>query len=283
VQDRPKGRILCDSCLQRAPAPFAFHLGCRDVPVYLPPIWPCISTTGVHQGSTTSSRSSTFKGCEVCDLLGRSPHHGRKQRRGSLTMCSSNTTARVLGLPGELLKVSDHTYAGGYLLGSQHRLKDKRTKSFPSKAVSDTETSQEAPGADVGLGKRAGTICGEALGNSTSNSSSSPPLSKSSTPEASGAEGQPELQQSYPCIPSCQGGPRVVASRSLYVEWKKPAGQSSRVGDRDGCLPERVGSLLSGQSHRWPVVRGGTEPPYQRAGIARDEEHLLYTRLAKLS
>lgn len=120
----------------------------------------------------------------------------------------------------------------------------------------------------MGLSKRAGTVCGEALGNSTSNSSSSPPLSKSSTPEASGAERQSELQQFYPCIPSCQGEPRVVASRSLYVEWEKPSGQSSRVGGRDGCLPDRVGRLLPGQPHRWLVVGGGTEPPYQQAGIA---------------
>ena len=50
------------------------------------------------------------------------------------------------------------------------------------------------------------------------------------------------------------------------MEWEECSDRSSRVGDRDGCLPDRVGSIVSGQPHRWPVVRGGTEPTHQRAG-----------------
>ena len=267
VQDRPKGRIFCDSCLQRVPTSFAFHLWFGDVPVYLPPVWPCISTTSFHQGPATSGGLSAPKRGEVCDLLGRSSHHGGKQRPGGLAVCCSNTVTRISGLPGELLKVSDSANTGGNLPGSQHRLKERRTESSPSKAVSDTEAGQEASGTVVGLSQRDSTVCGEALSDSTGDSAGSPSLPEPSAPEASGATGQSELRQAYPHISSCQGGPRMVASRGHYMEWEESSGQPSRVGDRDGCLTNRVGSLLPGQSHERLVVRGGTESPHQRARI----------------
>lgn len=64
-------------------------------------------------------------------------------------MFHSNTTARISGLSGDILNIADPAYAGSYHLGSQHRQKNKRT----TKAVSNMETSQEAPGADMDLGK----------------------------------------------------------------------------------------------------------------------------------
>jgi hypothetical protein len=45
VQDLPKGCAFRDTCLQRAPASFAFHFGLRDVSVYMSSVWPCISAS----------------------------------------------------------------------------------------------------------------------------------------------------------------------------------------------------------------------------------------------
>ena len=266
VQDRLEGCIFCNTYLQRAPVSVAFHLGLGDVSVYMPSVWPSISASSFHQGPATSSGVSTPRRSEVCDLPGRSPHHGRQQGPSSLAVCCSNSVTRMSRLSRELLQISDTANTGTNLLGPQHRLQERGTESALSEAVPDTETGQEIAGSDFRFSQRDSTVCREAVGNSSGDPPSSPPLPGPSTPEAPGTARQSELQQPHPHISSGQGRTRVVASGGLSMEWEESSDRSSRVGDRDGCLPDWVGSILSGQPHRWPVVRGGTEPTHQRAG-----------------
>ena len=108
MQDRPKGCIFRDTCLQRAPAPFVFPLRLSDVSVYMFSVWPGISASSFDQGPMTSSGLPSPRRGEVCDLLGRSPHYGWQQGPSSHAVCCSNTVVRIPGLPGELIKISQH-------------------------------------------------------------------------------------------------------------------------------------------------------------------------------
>ena len=137
VQDRPKGCVFHETCLQRAQAPFAFHLGLNDVSVYMSSVWPGISASSFHQGPTTSSGLPSPKRGEVC---GRSPHYGWQQGPSSHAVCCSNTVARIPGLPGELLKISDTASTGISLLGPQ----DSRTEELSLPHQKSSEIRKQA-------------------------------------------------------------------------------------------------------------------------------------------
>ena len=107
----------------------------------------------------------------------------------------------------------------------------------------------------------------DAFVNSTSSATCSDSISVSTRTANFSLERTEKLQRLCQTGETCQSRTSVVDKKSRNLQWQNFNSKRTRYGNSDGCLYDRMGSLLPGYFHRGEVVQGGNGGPHQCSRI----------------
>ena len=265
---RPEGCLLHDSTSNQSEAAGAISMAGGNIPVQLPPIWPDLSTSGLYQDPEGSNDYLKVIGSKNDHIHRRHSYHGRDRESGKGAHSSSNFPVGELRVHYQSPQVRPETTEGDRFLGSHSELHQNGGKNAGRKDQTHSPRCQKDSGKGIMPGNRIISLVGEAERCASGNPTSPPLLQEPATlPEHSPEWGEGLLSPCPPNLPS-KGRVRMVARTSHQMEWAQSPLKEARHDHRDRCLNHRLGSIMSGNKDRVPLVPRGKTKAYKLLGVA---------------
>ena len=259
VPHRPNGCLFYCSRAPPSPGIPAFLMGGEGLPVHMPPIWPLISTPSFHETPKASNRLPQEPRSPLYYLHGRPAHYSPITRHVSPTHSSSTGPVRITRLSGKLQEIPPHPYARVGLSGIQSGCQSKGTNPSLREGAGNSGRGTQLNQQREVIGPPSSKADWETFSSNFSSSPSSTPLQESAATKAPSSS-SPGLRWGNSAF---LGRPSRICSGAPRMEREEPRRTSGQFDYRDGCLQDRMGGILPGDSHRRLLVASRVQMPYQ--------------------
>ena len=241
--------------------------GEEDIPVQLSPFRLVHSPESIHEDTQASHRDAQITEHSTSNLHGRHASNGRLQAKTNGARPVYSVPPREPRVHYEQQEVHLATHEGNRVPGNDCKLpfngpkiarrenQENQARSTPPVTFKATISSTTLPAPR------------ETKRHLSSPANGSPILSFTpDLPKTSSVRQSAELPGSSSAVPSSTGGPSVVGTSPLLLEWKKPDHPANIIDNNIGCIPTRLGGHLQWQSDQRSMVPIRTVPPHQLPG-----------------
>ena len=266
-EDRPERCLPDGSSLGEAPQISQVYMGWPVLPVQVPTLWPGHSTQNLHKTPTTSGRGDEEKGSSPGHVPRRYPCDGTDQGGSERTSESNGIGPPVSRIHPEPAEVCLGANSENRIPGVYCGLRDSDDLSSRGQVIQNSEGVQEHE--QQGQSNRSPTGTGNRLAiiGNTSNSTSTPALSSPSETEKPGSTTVTrELRICYPSQHRGTERSALVDTRCTSLQWSPHPCTNSRPSDNLGCLQDRLGSDMPGDTHRRSMGSPGKSRTHQPPG-----------------
>ena len=268
AETRSQGRLPVGSHSQGTPEVLEVPMGRPDVAVQGPSVRAEQCTADIHQTSETSCLHTPEAGHPHDPIPGRYVDNGPEQARDQVSSGISNQTALCVGLYYKYEEECVQACTGHGVPGVFTGHEGHDDKPSQTEALCDTEDGQSTPPTDEGVSPGTSTVTGNASCSTPGSPASPPPLQSSGEGEEEGSPETGGLRVTGQSGQRDETGHPVVDQSSDQLQWETSSDIQLGSDYRVGCIPQRMGSIVAGKVHRWPMDDRGTQTSYQFSGAS---------------